>query len=281
MANKQKKSGKPNAAAVSRQQQRQAEEKALAREAEKAAENARKTSKLGRAYLYTLLALVAVFSLYVVVKTLLFPAASLAELRDNYLFLSLVALPYLLLTAAVVIRKLRAKKRAQASDQLRRGELGLFLVVVLSCLLLFTTQIFTGRRDASGTAPYKTIVTSLREAGVSVKEPEEVPGFQSLLEYSLMSTLDCDGTALTLHYHSDSLGFARRFFNQTALDYKDLPVTEQGGIRIWGPSETEDSTRAALAVCREGQSLVLELKGPMAELEKLVPILAACLGGQA
>ncbi|MBR6377527.1 MAG: hypothetical protein IKS05_07170 [Oscillospiraceae bacterium] len=281
MASKQKKSGKPNAAAVSRQQQRQAEEKALAREAEKAAENARKTGKLSRAYLYTLLALVAVFSLYVTVRTLLFPAASLAELRDNYLFLSLVAIPYLLLTAAVVIRRLRAKKRAQASDKLRQGELGLFLVVLLSCLLLFTTQIFTGRRDASGIAPYQNTVKALREAGVSVQEPEEVPGFQSLLEYSLMSTLECDSTALTLHYHSDSLGFARRFFKQAALDYKDLPVTEQGEIRIWGPAEAEGSATAALAVCREGQSLVLELKGPMAELEKLIPILAACLGGQA
>ena len=280
MASKQKKPGKVNAAAVSKQQQRQAEEKARAREAEEAAESFRKSRQLSNVFLYSLLSLVAVFSLYVTVRTLLFPAASLKELRDNYLFLSLVALPYLLLTAAVVSRKLRARKRAEASDQQRRGETGLFLVVLLSCLLLFTTQIFTGRRDASGLAPYKTVVTSLREAGVNVKEPEEVPGFRSLLEFSQMTELDCDGTELVFHFHSGKLGIARRFFDQTALDYKDLPVSEQGGVSVWGPAEAEGGARAVLAVNRNDWTLVLELKGPMDDVENLVALLAERLSVQ-
>ena len=269
-------SGNAGAPKMTAAEKKQAEAEAK-REAERI-ENARKSRMMGNVFLYAFLAIIAVFCLYTLIKTLFFPAASISEMRTNYLFISLVAIPYLIATAAVVVRKLRKKQRTEASSNIRRAENLVFLVVLLTAALMFGLQMLTGRQDSSGHPAYTAVCEALESTGQEVRQAEEVPGFRSMLEtLSLQTELHCGQTGVVFHYHNCGAGIAGRFRSQTARDYAaGQPVTEEGesfSSSVWPLLPDRELARTAVCVQRGGTILILELHGPEAEVEALLPVL--------
>ncbi len=250
-------------------------------EQQRRAENAQKSARMGSAFLYGFLALITVFFLYLLIRTLFFPSASVTELRSNLLFLSLAGIPYLVAAAAVVIRRLNRKRRIEYSDRGRRLATALYLIVLLGCFAVFGIQMGSGRQDGADSPVYTAVREALGQSGLTVTEPEEVPAFRSMLEYSLETELGCGQSKLLLNYHSAGTGMIpARFLVQAAHDYRDCPLTEEDGLRIWGPKETDGSARAALALRQGRQVWVLELQGPRAELEQLIPLLKHTIPGE-
>lgn len=266
----------------SKQQKRQAEERARAKEREeqeKRAENARKSRQMGNVFLYAILSLVAVFCLYTLIRTLFFSADSVTELRSNLLFISLVAIPYLIGTVAVVTRKLNKKRRADYSDRGRRLSGLFFVLIMMIACVMFGFQMLRGRTEAAKDPAYTRTLEALESSGMTVSKPEEVYGFNSLLEHSLETDLTCGQTKVLLNYHTEATSWvAKRFYAQTARDYADCPMREtQEGLShpvfVWGPVEADGSARAAVVALVGSQIRVLELTGPAEELEILIPAL--------
>lgn len=277
MANKKKKGG----SGAARQQQREFEAKARAREEkqqQERAEIAQKNARLGSIFLYGILSVVAVFCLYTLIRTLLGSAASVSELRDNWLFVSLVSIPYLILTAAVVIRKLRKKRREEADKRSRRVALFLFLLIVAIAAGTFFFQLYRGRTDASRNSVYTQTVAALEQTGETVTGPEEVPAFRSLLEYSLEAELRCGQTQVLLNYHAGSSFIAGQFVRQVLKDYADFTVQttvwEDGTsvLRI-NPASGSGSMRGLLSLHSGDSVKIWELTGPEAEVNAILDAL--------
>ena len=116
---KKRQSGQNARYAVNQSRAKQAREQAAREQSalEKRRENAQKNRRMGNAFLYAVLSLVGVFCLYTLFRLLFFRTASVSELRDDLLFVSLVSVPYLLAAAAVLIRVLNRKRRESWSDR--------------------------------------------------------------------------------------------------------------------------------------------------------------------
>ena len=261
-----------------KQQARQAEAQ-REEQRRKDAENAQKTARLSNAFLYTIMTVVGIFCLYVVIHTLLFRAKSISTLRSDLLFVSLVAIPYLILAVAFLIRKLRAKKRAEASKKVRLFGTLLYVAVMAGAVLLCTSQLFTGRVDASGVAAYTDTVAAAEGTGLSVRQPEEVFGFKALLEYSLEAELTVGETRLKLNYHTGGLA-ADLFKAQVWEDYSAFSATQTegslgAGVTIWDPVAGSEKPQAALCIRKGSKILIYELTGPEDELALLIPALTA------
>ena len=277
---KKKKNGA--AGGVSKQQKRQAEERASTKEREemeKRAENARKSRQMGNVFLYAILSLVAVFCLYTLIRTLFFPAASVSELRSNFLFISLVAIPYLIATVAVVTRKLTKKRRAGYTDQGRRRSGLIFALILVFAAFTFGYQMLQGRKDAAGEPIYTRTVEALEGSGMTVSKPEEVYGFESLLEYSLETELTCGQTKVLLNDHrAYTGGLANRFESQVRQDYAAFAALESPEwpkeVTVWPPVTGSEDPRAAIAYRKDSRIIILELKGPESEIDALLPVLA-------
>jgi flagellar basal body-associated protein FliL len=269
--NKKKKTASGN---PGKQQRREADARAKAQEEKKEqerAENARKSAQLGSIFLYAILCIIAVFCVYTLIRTLLSSASSVSELRDNWLFVSLVTIPYLILTAALVIRKLRKKRREEADKRSRRLALFIFLLIVVASAGMFFVQLYRGRTDASRNAVYAGTIAALQQDGRTVTEPEEVYAFRSLLEYSLETELTCGETAVALNYHAGSGLIAGQFVEQVRQDYAAFSVQEETryeGKTVLRVTPVSGSEKPKAALCvREGSSVtVWELTGPESEL---------------
>ena len=242
-------------------------------------EKREKSRRMSTAFLLGVLGLIGLFCLYTLLRTLLIRrAASLEDLRANLLFVSVVSIPYLLGFGAYLAHRLLKKQRESWSDRAKR--LGSFLLVLAfaAAFLLFALQFRGSRSDASGQAPYANTLAALKQSGLELQEPERVDGLKTLLEQSVCTELRCGRSSLRLNWHSDSAGgIAGRFLDQAAWDYADYPLTETETAKLWGPAGTEEAARAALAGSRDGRVLILELAGPRAELETLLPLLTASL----
>lgn len=276
---KKKKSRQTNSAyAVNKQQKRQAEAKA-AEEQAKRAENARKSRQMGNVFLYAFLALIAVFCLYTLIRTLFFSSASIPELRTNFLFVSLVAIPYLIGTAAVLIRRLNKKRRADYSERSRKLSGLAFFLVLLAAFALFGYQMLAGRSDASARAPYPQTLAALEGTGLEVTQPEEILGFRSLLEYSQQAELGCGKSSLRLNYHEGSGFIAGKFVEQARLDYAVLAAQEKtaegASMLRWDPAAGSEKPQAALCLRRNDTVLICELAGPEEELKAILDALEA------
>ena len=237
-------------------------------------ENARKSYQMGMIFLYAFLSLVALFCLYLTVRTLFFPAASLEELQSNYLFLSIVALPYLVGTAAVILRGVRNHRAEDPGRPRGRGSMGLFLAVLLVCVLALTGQLFGGRSDASAQPIFQNAAAALESSGLDFTAPEEVPAFRTLLVWdAAQGRYTCGQTRILLDRCDTGFGIPARLARQTALDLKDLtPESTAWGTR-WLPAPVGDAARAGLCLQNGSRVLALELTGPQAELEVLYPAL--------
>ena len=64
------------------------------------------------------------------------------------------------------------------------------------------------------------------------------------------------------------------FQAQVALDYADYPLTEAVAAKVWRPVEADGTARAAVAFQSNEGVRIVELSGPKAELEVLLPLLA-------
>ena len=264
--------------AVNKKYEKLARERAAQEQAalEKRRNNREKSRNLGNAFLFAVLALIGLFSLYTLIRLLFFRASSVSELRDDLLFVSLVSIPYLLGMGAVLVRRLNRKRREGWSDRGRRLSGFVFALVLLAAFVLFGWQFLKGRTDASARPAYTQTVAALERSGLSVTLPEEPYGVNTLLEYSLQTDLRCGETAVRLNCHADSLGWtAKGFRKQLARDYASCTRTERGGAELWGPEETNGTARAAVAIRSEREIRIVELSGPLSELETLLPLLAA------
>lgn len=246
---------------------------------EKRLANREKSRRMGTTFLLGFLALVGLFCLYTLIRTLCFRrAASLEELRANLLFVSAVSIPYLLGFGAYLLHRLLKNRRENWSERSKR--LGTFLVVlaVAVAFVLFGIQFRNSRRDASAHPAYTETLDALKQSGLAVREPESVNGVKTLLEEAVFTELRCGDTRLRLNWHAGSSGWiAGRFWDQAAWDYEKHPLREAGELRIWEPLEPDGSARAALALRRDGAIRVIELSGPKSDLETLLPLLAAAL----
>ena len=244
---------------------------------EKRMENREKSRRMSTAFLFGVFSLIGAFCLYVLLKTLLLRPASLEDLRANLLFVSIVAVPYLLGFGAVLIHRLLKKRRENWSDRSKRLSGVALALAILAAFFLFGIQFRGGRRSASALPSYNSTLAALQQSGLAVWEPDAAESVRTLLEESLCTDLGCGQTQLRLNWHADGSGsIARRFLDQAAWDYESLPQTEPAaGVTLWGPAETDGTARAALAELQDGQILILELTGPKAELETLIPLLTA------
>lgn len=241
---------------------------------EKRRENAQKSRRMGSAYLLVAVSIISLFCLYTLIRTLIPPAGSLSELRDDLLFVSLVALPCLLAAAALLLHRLNAKRREAYSDRSKRFAAALFLVTLLAAFALFGFQMLHSRQDASQLPAYVQTVEALEQSGLRVTAPEQVDGTRTLLEYSLQADWTCGSTTVRLHFHADSAGWiTNRFQKQAELDYADYPMTEAGAARVFGPVVTDGAARAAVVLESEDGIRIIELNGPNTELEALLPLL--------
>lgn len=269
--------------AVNKKHQKLARERAAQEQAkqEKRAETNRKNRQAGQLFLWSVLSLVGAFCLYTLIRGLFFQAASVSELRSNLLFVSVVAIPYLLAAAAVILRALTKKKREAVGSQVRRTHNLIFLAALLAAFLLFGGQFLRGKRDASNLAAYSRTAAALEQSGLSFSRPEQPEAFRSLLELDLETDLLCGKTVVRLNSHAGSTGWtAQRFLGQVALDYADYPSESAGedpAVTVWGPVEQNGSARAALAARIGNEVRILELFGPPEEVETLVPLLTASL----
>lgn len=266
MAKNKKKSGLTPA----QRQQAQAE----ARENQRRVENARKSRQMGMVFLYAVLSLVALFCLYLTLRTLFFPAASAEELEGNYLFVSILALPYLAGTAAVILRALQ-KRRAEARNQADSQRSGaVFLAVLLLCVLVLTGQLFGGRSDAGGQPLFRNVAEALEDSGLDFTPPEEVPGFRTLLLWdAAQARFACGGTQVLLDRCSTGFGIPGRLAGQAALDLSALtPEPTDWGTR-WASGPAGTSAKGGLCLRSGSTVVILELTGPLEELETLYPAL--------
>ena len=261
---------------------RQAQEQARAREQEKQAEAARKSRQMGNVFLYSLLSLVGVFCLYALIRTLFLPANSLPELRENYLFISLISIPYLIAAVAVILRKVRRKRRIEASDRVRRAENLLFLVVLLAAFAMFGIQMASGRTELADHTVLVTVDEALAESGLPV-ESEEAIGFRTALEaLSAQRKITCGSVEVTLNYHQAGSWILNRFRQQAAALYAELDEaqTQRDGVAVsLRPAEADPSGKTAVICAHTGRALlILELKGPAEQVNQLRPLLLEAAG---
>ena len=245
---------------------------------EKRQANREKSRRMSTAFLLGVLTLIAAYCLYALVRTLFFRrASSLEDLRASLLFVSTAAIPCLLGFGAYLIHRLLKKRREGGSDRAKRLGSFLLILVCAAAFILFGVQLRGGRRDASAQPPYADTAAALKRSGLAVREPESVESVRTLLEEAICTELRCGETTLRLNYHADGSGrIPRRFLDQAARDYARFPQTEPAaGVTLWGPAESDGTARAALAELRDGKILILELSGPKAELEALIPLLTA------
>lgn len=264
--------------AVNTKYQRKAEEAARGEQEkqERRAEAMRKNSALSKAYLYTIFIIFAVMSLYLLIRVLFFPVSSIQILRASLLLICVAVIPYLVVAAAVLVRRLNKKRRASYSERMRRLSGALFLLVILTGVFLYAGQLFFGRTDARGGEFYTRTVAALRESGLPVTEPEEAVGYRTLLEYTHQCELLCGQTKLVLNEHSSPYGWvAKRFDAQAARDYAAFPHTADNDLQIWGPAEDGAAARAAVVARTGGSIRIWELTGPAEELDQLIPLLKA------
>lgn len=263
--------------AVNKKHTKLAQERAAQEQSkqEKRRENAEKSRRMSSAFLLIVVSLIGLFCLYTLLRTLLLPPGSLSELHDSLLFVSLVAIPYLLAAAALLIRRLNAKRREAWSERTRRFSAALLVAVLAAAFALFGFQMLQGPQDASKLPAYVQTVEALEQSGLPLTLPEQPQGMRTVLEYSLEEKLTCGSTALTLHYHADNTHRISNLFRaQVELDYADYPLTEAVAATIWGPVETEGTARAAVSFEKEEGVRIVELCGPREELETLLPLLA-------
>lgn len=261
-----------NKKALKQAQARAAEEQARQ---EKRVENREKSFRMGTAFLYGVITLMVLFCLYTLLRTLLVRrAASLETLRGNLLFVSLAAIPLILGLGAILLHRLLRNRREQYSDRGRRLSNLLFFLALIGAFVLFGIQLRGARTDASAQPVYAETLAALEQSGQSVTPPEAPDLVRTLLEDSLRADLLCGKSVVRLNYHADRFpGVATRFLDQAALDYGDCPRTEAGSWTVWGPTGADEAARAA-AVLRDGGTIrIVELLGPKAELEALLPLL--------
>ena len=243
------------------------------------AEDREKSRRMGSVFLLSVLSLIALFCLYTLIRTLCFPgAASLEELRSNLLFVSVAAIPYLLGFGAVLVHRLLKSRREHWSERSKKLGTALMILCVAAAFLLFGCQLRSARQDASRDAAYLQTVAALEQSGLPVTKPDSVECARTLLEYALRTELRCGESSLRLNVHRGSDWITARFLNQAAADYGACPLTETEGLRRWGPVGQGGTALAALAKEENGAVVILELIGPQAELETLLPLLAAALG---
>ena len=238
-------------------------------------ENREKSRRMSTAFLYGVLALITVFCLYTLLRTLLTShAASLEKLRGNLLFVSLAAIPMLLFCGAILIHRLLKKRRERFSDRGRRLSNLLFVLALLAAFVLFGVQLRGSQSDGSAHPAYTRTLSALERSGLELTAPTSVDRVRTLLEDSVQADLRCGQTTVRLNYHTDSLGWiAGRFQIQAARDYADYPLTETGGASLWGPKEAPGSARAALCL-REGNAVTIwELTGPAEEVNSILDAL--------
>ena len=267
--------------AVNKKQLKEARAKAALEreELEKRSSNREKSRRMGSVFLYGVLGLIALFCLYTLLRTLLVRrAASLEELRGNLLFVSLAAIPCLLAAGAILVHRLLKNRRANYGDRARRMSNALFVLVLAAAFVLFGIQLRGGRSDSSRNPRYTRTLEALEQSGLSFAPPEKAAAVRTLLESSQQTDLICGSTVIRFNLHEGAGWIASRFLDQAAWDYEALPKTEPGeGLQLWGPAEADGEARAALAA-RSGDTVcVLELFGPMAELETLLPLLTAAV----
>lgn len=257
-------------------QKKQAEAEAQARE-EKRRENSAKSARLGNAYLLTFLSILALYSLYMVVRAFLLPAKSVSTLRADLLFVSLLGIPYLIMAAAFLVRKLRRKQRQDASSRVRVASGLIYFLVLLLAAGLCAAQLFGGRVDASKTADYSRLTAVSEQTGLALTEPESVPAFKSLLEYSQETSLTYGQTTVLLNLHNGSGFLADRFEAQARRDYAAFSAQEkrvgEAAVTLWPPAAGSESPRSALCVRQGSRIVILELTGPEDQIAALLPAL--------
>ena len=269
--NKQNKGG-TKAAAGKKQAQ------ALAREEARREENARKSRQMGFVFLYAFLAVIAVFCLYTLIRTLFFPAASVTGLRSDYLFVSLFSIPYLILAAAILFRRLRSKARAEAPAGVRMAENLLFPIAVIAAFLLFGGQLTRGSMDVTRHRACTTFASALEESGLSVTETEKATGFHTLLETaSIGGKVLCGSSTVILNYHEGGSLVRGGFLRQVRSDYADFREArmEVNGVTIhtWPENPDDPGTICAVCAVTDRAVLILELVGPAEQTEVLLPLL--------
>ena len=272
---KQKQATQTARYAVNKQHARLAQERAAQEQSkqEKRRENAEKSRRMGNAFLLIVVSLIGLFCLYTLLRTFLFRPGSLSELHDSLLFVSVVALPYLLAAAALLIRRLNAKRRETCSERTRRFSAALLAAVFVAAFALFGFQMLNGPQNADKLPAYVQTVEALEQSGLPVTAPEQPQGMRTLLEYSLVEKLTCGSTKVTLHYHADNTHWIMNLFQaQVALDYADFPLTEAVAAKVWRPVEADGTARAAVAFQSNEGVRIVELSGPKAELEALLPL---------
>lgn len=262
-----------NARAQAALEQAQQEERLAKRE---------KSRRMSSAFLLGVLALIGLFCLYTLLRTLLVRrAASLEDLRADLLFVSVAAIPFLLGLGAALAHRLLRKRREQYSDRGRRLSNLFFILVLLAAFVLFGVQLRGARADASTHPAYTATLAALKQSGQSVTAPESVEMSRTLLENSLSVNLICGNTVVRVNDHADRFpGVAARFLDQAAADYADFPRTEEParGLTVWGPAGSGGSARAAVALRSGAEIRIVELLGPRAELDALLPLLTASAG---
>lgn len=277
---KQKNRGGELRCAVNKQALKNARAKAALEQARLAerVEKREKSRRMSSVFLWSVASAMGLFCLYTALRVLCFPkAASLEELRGNLLFFSVAALPYLLGFGAVLVHRLLKKRRESWSDRTRRLGTGLMVLILVLSFALFGVQLRGSRRDASGDPACVSTLAALRESGLPVSVPAEIYGARTLLESALVTELRCGECAVRLNSHSGSGWIAARFLSQAAADYAECQRTEDGAVTRWGPGEADGTARAALAKAEGNAVTILELVGPQAELDTLLPLLAAAL----
>ena len=242
------------------------------------AENQEKSRRMGSVFLLSMLSLIGLFCLYTLIRSLCFPgAASLEELRSNLLFVSVAAIPYLLGFGAVLVHRLLKRRRERWSERSKKLGSAMMILCVAAAFLLFGYQLRSARQDASRDTAYLQTVAALEQSGLPLSLPDSVEGSRTLLEYGLCTQLGCGETSLRLNVHRGGDWITARFLNQTAADYAECRRADDGAVIRWDPAPQGDASRAALVKEEDGAVTILELRGPQAELEALLPLLTAAL----
>ena len=247
-------------------------------EDEKRAENARKSRRMGSVFLYAFLSVVGVFCLYTLISLLLFPASSVPALRSNYLFVSLVSVPYLIGAGAVILHIFAKKRLEQAAAGSRRAESLAFFVVLFSALLMFGMQFARGKTDLSSSRVCTAVGSALERSGSEVQELDEAYGYRTVLEtMSLERRYLCGDTSLVMNCHTGGGSLIERFRKQARRDYSDFQELdwEQDGLEfsLWPEDPEDPGTIAALCVKSDRTVLILELVGPGEQVKALLPLL--------
>ena len=250
---------------------------------EKSVRNREKSRRMGSAFLLGVSGLIGLFCLYTLLRTLLVRrAASVEELHNDLLFVSIVSIPFLLGSGAVLVHRLLKKQREGWSDRIRRLSSLFFVLALVVAFVLFGVQLRGGRTEASRLPAYENARSALAQSGLELTEPEDVSAVKALLDLSFRTELHCGKSTLRLTVHADSSGWiVKRFWDQAVWDYRDFPIAERGAAVLWGPVEENGSTRAALAVRQGNEVRIYELSGPAEELNELLPLLAASEGADA